>query len=201
MNVNSKCWRNGIILQDRTKDVSWWMPIKETCRFGVLVIVRLSKEGCISLAIGGRPSCVAHRHDWSRCGPLSIWKTYYSKIGLLKIQNLKHKYETTKAWLPRKIDGAYSSIERRPIPPKDIGNRTRCLAKGPWKDSHDPRPILSPHAYIIPLLKPTKRNRNEYIYSPCEIRRSMNYTWRQNAQNNLNVSQEKKIIKMRHVLR
>jgi hypothetical protein len=43
-------------------------------------------------------------------------------MGLLKIQNLKPKYKATKAQLPRKVDGAQSSIERRPIPPKDIYN-------------------------------------------------------------------------------
>jgi hypothetical protein len=31
------------------RDVSWWMSIKDTCRLGVLVIARLSKEGCISI--------------------------------------------------------------------------------------------------------------------------------------------------------
>jgi hypothetical protein len=41
-----------------------------------------------------------------------------------KIRNLKHKYETIRAQFPRKIDGAQSSIERRPIPPKDIGSQT-----------------------------------------------------------------------------
>jgi hypothetical protein len=43
-------------------------------------------------------------------------------MGLLKIQNVEHKYGTTKTQLPRKIDGAQSSIERRPIPLKDIGS-------------------------------------------------------------------------------
>jgi hypothetical protein len=43
-------------------------------------------------------------------------------MGLLKIQNLEHKYRVTKAKLPRKIDGAQSSIGIKPIPPKDIDN-------------------------------------------------------------------------------
>jgi hypothetical protein len=38
-----------------------------------------------------------------------------------KIRNLEHKYEATKTQLFRKTDKAQSSIEKRPIPPKDIG--------------------------------------------------------------------------------
>jgi hypothetical protein len=49
-------------------------------------------------------------------------KKYLSKTGLSKIQNLKHKYGTTKAQLPKKENGVQSSIEKRPIPPKDIGS-------------------------------------------------------------------------------
>jgi hypothetical protein len=45
------------------KDVSWWMSIKEACRLGVLVIAKLSKEGFISLIVGGMSSHVTHRHD------------------------------------------------------------------------------------------------------------------------------------------
>jgi hypothetical protein len=52
-------------------------------------------------------------------------------MGLLKIRNLKHKYETTKAQLPIKTNGAQFSVKRRPIPLKDIGNQTLHLAKGP----------------------------------------------------------------------
>jgi hypothetical protein len=40
-------------------------------------------------------------------------------MGLLKIQNLEHIYETTKAQFPKKTNGAQSSIDKRPIPPKD----------------------------------------------------------------------------------
>jgi len=39
------------------------MSIKDAYRPGVPVIVRLSKEKCISLVAGGRPSRVAHKHD------------------------------------------------------------------------------------------------------------------------------------------
>jgi hypothetical protein len=45
------------------KDVLWWMSIKDACRLRVLVIVRFSKEGCIALAIGGRPFHATHKHD------------------------------------------------------------------------------------------------------------------------------------------
>jgi hypothetical protein len=45
------------------RDVLWWMSIKNACRPRVLIIIRISKEGCISLIIGGRPSCVACKYD------------------------------------------------------------------------------------------------------------------------------------------
>jgi hypothetical protein len=47
---------------------------------------------------------------------------YFSKTGLLKIQNLEHKYGATKAQLPKKVDEAQSSIEIKPIQPNDIGS-------------------------------------------------------------------------------
>jgi hypothetical protein len=45
------------------KDVLCWMSIKDAYRFGVSVTTKLSKKGCISLAIRGRPSCIACKHD------------------------------------------------------------------------------------------------------------------------------------------
>jgi hypothetical protein len=36
------------------KDVPWWMSIKDACSLGALIIAKLSKEGCIFLAAGGR---------------------------------------------------------------------------------------------------------------------------------------------------
>jgi hypothetical protein len=45
-------------------------------------------------------------------------------MGLLKIQNLKHKYEATKTQLPRKTNGAQSSTQKKPISPKDIESQT-----------------------------------------------------------------------------
>jgi hypothetical protein len=56
-------------------------------------------------------------------GPLQLDNILF-QTGLSKIQNLEHKCEITKAQLPGKIDGAQSSIERRPIPPKDIHSKT-----------------------------------------------------------------------------
>jgi hypothetical protein len=43
-------------------------------------------------------------------------------MGLSKIQNLGHKYGTTKTQLPKKENGAQSFIGRKPIPPKDISS-------------------------------------------------------------------------------
>jgi hypothetical protein len=45
------------------RDVSWWKSIKDACRFGVLIIVKLLKERCISLVARGKPFHVAHKHD------------------------------------------------------------------------------------------------------------------------------------------
>jgi hypothetical protein len=45
------------------KDVLWWKSIKDACRFGVPVITRNSKERCISLVAGGRPSHATHMQN------------------------------------------------------------------------------------------------------------------------------------------
>ncbi len=52
-------------------------------------------------------------------------------MDLSKIQNLEHKYKATRTQLPRKEDGAQSSVEKRLIPLKDINNRAYRLTKGP----------------------------------------------------------------------
>jgi hypothetical protein len=39
------------------------------------------------------------------------------------------------------------------------------------------------------------------MYYPSEIKRSMNDTWKQNAQCNPSFSQERKIIDMHHILK
>jgi hypothetical protein len=63
-------WIRALNVEEKIdlRDVLWWMSIKDVCRPGALVTTKLSKEGCISLAIGGRLFHVAHKHDWSRCG-------------------------------------------------------------------------------------------------------------------------------------
>jgi len=45
------------------RDMLWWMSIKGACTLGVVVTTKVSKERCIFLAIGGRPSHIAHKHD------------------------------------------------------------------------------------------------------------------------------------------
>jgi len=50
--------------------------------------------------------------------PLNLKNTLFQNGS---IENLKHKYGPTKTQLLKKVDGAQSSIEKRPIPPKDIG--------------------------------------------------------------------------------
>jgi hypothetical protein len=70
-----------------------------------LITIRLSQEGCISLVTKGRSSRIAHKHDWNKCEPPSTWETYSSKTSLSKIQNVKHKYKTTKIQLLKKISG------------------------------------------------------------------------------------------------
>jgi len=54
-------------------------------------------------------------------GPLQPTK-HSSKMSFSKIQNLEHKYKTSKTQLPKKIDGAQSSIKKRLIPPKGISS-------------------------------------------------------------------------------
>jgi hypothetical protein len=46
-----------------SRDVSWWMSIKEACILRALVIAKFSKERCISLAAGGKPSHATCKHD------------------------------------------------------------------------------------------------------------------------------------------
>jgi hypothetical protein len=146
------------------------MSIKDACRPRVRVTVKLSKEGCITLTMRGRPYYVACKYDWSKCGPPSIWETYSSKMGLSKIRNLAHKYGTTNAQFPIKTDGAQSSIIRSPIPLKDINSWTWRLIKGPWKDSHDLRPIMFTHTWITLLSKPTKRDMKEGKWSIVHVK-------------------------------
>jgi hypothetical protein len=43
--------------------MSWKMSIKDACRPRVSIITRLSKEGCISLVVGGRPFHIARKYE------------------------------------------------------------------------------------------------------------------------------------------
>jgi hypothetical protein len=43
-------------------------------------------------------------------------------MGLSNMWNLEHKYGATKTHLPKKVDGAQSSIDKRLIPVKEISN-------------------------------------------------------------------------------
>jgi hypothetical protein len=43
------------------RDVLWWKSIKNAYRLGALVIAKHSKEGCISLVIGEKPSRITCR--------------------------------------------------------------------------------------------------------------------------------------------
>jgi hypothetical protein len=45
------------------RDVLWWISIKDAYRLGALIIVRLSKERCISLIIGGMSFHTTHKYD------------------------------------------------------------------------------------------------------------------------------------------
>jgi hypothetical protein len=105
------------------KDVLLWMSIKNACRPRALIITKLSKEWCILLTAEGRLSWATRKHDKRRCGPPSTWETYSSKMGLWKIRNLEHRYETTKAQFHKKANGAQFSIDERPKPPKEINSR------------------------------------------------------------------------------
>ncbi len=75
------------------RDVSWWMSIKDAHRLGVLVIAKLSKEGCISLATGGRPFRTTHKHDWNMCGPPWTWKNTPPKRFCRKYKTWNTKME------------------------------------------------------------------------------------------------------------
>jgi hypothetical protein len=99
------------------------MSIKEAYIPWVSIITKLSKKMCIFLLAGkGYPKL--HKRMIKRGGPPpSNKKTYSFKTGLSKIRNLVHKYKATKTQLPIKVDGAQTSIDKRPIPPKEINSQ------------------------------------------------------------------------------
>jgi hypothetical protein len=82
-------------------------------------------------------------------------------MGLLKVWNIEHKYIAIKTQLPKKTNGAHSSIEKKPIPPKDIDSQAWHFVKGPWEGSHNLGPIMSSHICITFLSKPTKKDMKE----------------------------------------
>jgi hypothetical protein len=45
------------------RDVSCWMSVKDAYKLGALIIARVSKERCISLATRKGPFRIAHKHD------------------------------------------------------------------------------------------------------------------------------------------
>jgi len=108
-----------------------------------------------------RSFCIAHKHDWNRCGPLQPEKILFQNR---YIENTK-----PKAWIrnhqspipSKKTNGTQLPIEKKPIPSKDINNWTYHLTKGPWKDSHNVEPIMSPHnsknKMLFYLVYPTPR--------------------------------------------
>jgi hypothetical protein len=82
------------------RDVLWWMSIRDAYRLEVPITTRLSKKWCISLTARGKSSCPTCSMTKTSLNPFNL-KKYSSKMGLSKIQNLKHKYRTTKAQLPK----------------------------------------------------------------------------------------------------
>jgi hypothetical protein len=46
-----------------SKDVSWWMSIKDVYGPRVPIIIKLSKKGCISLIAKRRPFRTTCKHD------------------------------------------------------------------------------------------------------------------------------------------
>jgi hypothetical protein len=45
------------------RDVWWWMSIKDAYRPRVLVIAKISKQGCIFLIEGKKTFCTTRKHD------------------------------------------------------------------------------------------------------------------------------------------
>jgi hypothetical protein len=84
-----------------------------------------------------------------------------SKILLSKIWNMEHNYGATKTHFPKNVNGAQSCKDKTFIPPKEIKSWAWYFVKGPWINSHDLRPIMSPHICIILLLKLAKKDGKE----------------------------------------
>jgi len=179
------------------KDVSWWMFIKNAYRHGALVTTTLSKERCTSPATKIKLSQTTWGQDWRGCGPFHLKKHIFSKHVYQKYETQHTKYNTNT-----ETNVAQSSIKIRHVPLKEISSQAWCPTKRPWINSHDPKPIMSPHTFMTLYQNPPKKTRmKRNKYYPSEIKRSMNDAWGQNAQNNLCISKEKKDINIRHILR
>jgi hypothetical protein len=136
------------------KDVSWWMSIKYAYRHGALLTTTLSKERCTSLATKRRLSQTTRGQDWRGCGPSE--KHIFSKHVYQRYETQHTKYNTNT-----KTNGAQSSIKVRLIPLKEISSQAWRPAKRPWINSHDPKPIMSPHTFMNLYQTHKKKNKNE----------------------------------------
>ncbi len=100
------------------------VDVHQRClKLGVSITAKFSKEGCIPLITRGRPSYVAFKHDWNKCGSL---KNIFFQNGFIK--NIKPiaqiwSHESHESQFLKTLDGAQSSIKKRPIPLKDIGSQ------------------------------------------------------------------------------
>jgi hypothetical protein len=68
--------------------------------------------------------------------------------------------------------------------------REGALKKLPWSWTNNVRTYL--HNSFVKTRQ--KRQEGRRMYCPCEIRSLTSYTWKQNVQSNLGVSQERKIV-------
>jgi hypothetical protein len=81
-------------------------------------------------------------------------------MGSSIIQNLEHKYGTTKAQILKKTNGV-QSIKKGLYHQRISVVKPNALLRGLEKNSHDLGPIMSPHTCITFLLKLAKRNKKE----------------------------------------
>jgi hypothetical protein len=83
-----------------------------------------------------------------------------------------------------------------------MGSQAWRFTKGPWKNSQNPGPIMSPHTCTTFLSILAKKNMKEKEKNIVVWNEKVNkYTRGQKTQSTLNISQEKNIISMRHILR
>jgi hypothetical protein len=103
---------------------------KDAYKFGAPLIIKPSKEGCISLTMRGR--LPEHHESMSKGGadPPQLEKHTPPKLVYRKYETWNTNMEPPKPQLPRKSNGAQSSIDKR-SPPKDISSQASPLTKGP----------------------------------------------------------------------